>query len=363
MVAAAKPLQPFLCLFFQYFTMNLYKKVIIISAFSILIAIAISELILRQIGFQPAHVDETNNVLAIEPDSFLVKDNYVGWRLGKGCFTTLLNDSAVFKHCTDSFGNRNIPYINTFNETEKRDILHLYGCSYTFGYSVSDTSNLAYYLQQLMPDTKVINKGVPGYGLLQMFLCLKKQVENGNKPNIAVFNYASFQNYRTPINKEWIRAFKYAAIQSGGEHNFRIDYPYATLNSNNGIDIKKMKWEDLPKDYPLRDKLAIVNALNTFVDRISFNNQKETFDITTYKVAFEIANLCKKNNIKLIFAFFNDEDKIKLRFTDKDVITLSYNVNISDPEYNCSPIDPSHPNAKAHKIFAYKIYSLLNDTL
>lgn len=328
---------------------------LILSSF--ILSILITEFLLRKIGYEPAHLNESNFILSIEPDSFEVSDANLGWRLGKGCYTTKVNDSPIFSHCTDDSYTRIIPVKSNSNFC---GIIHLYGCSYTFGYTVSDSENMAYYLQDSLISYKVINKGVPGYGLLQMYLLLKKDIEESLKPDIAVINYAKFQEERSPLNKEWIKAFKYAAIQSGGKDKFKIDYPFAVVTSGTNLNFHSMKWDDLPKDFYLRDKSAIVNLLETAIDRYNYEKIKDDLSFVNYCIAIETFRLCNKNKIKLLFCGI-DTDSQKLLDTLKNdgIPTLYYDIDINIPEYNCHPLDPSHPSALAHKKYAYKIIDAL----
>lgn len=331
--------------------------IIAIILLSIMLSILTAEFLLRKIGYEPAHINESKFILSIEPDSFEVPDAYLGWRLGKGCYTTMINDSPLFSHCTNDNFTRIIPFKSDSNVYKT---IHLYGCSYTFGYTVSDSETMAYYLQDSLRAYKIINKGVPGFGLLQMYLLLKKDIEENLKPDIAVFNYAKFQEERTPLNKEWIKAFKYAAIQSGGKNNFRINYPYAVVNSNKNLIIRSMMWDDLPKDFYLRDKSAIVNLLETAIDKYYYEKIKDDLSFINYCIAIETFRLCNEHKINLLFGGI-DADSQKLLETLKvdSIPTLYYDIDISIPENNCHPLDPSHPSALAHRKYAHKIITAL----
>jgi hypothetical protein len=68
-------------------------------------------------------------------------------------------------------GKKDFPYSKT---KDKLRILIL-GDSFTFGDEVSDDETYAYYLQEMLPHTEVINMGVHGYGHDQMLILFKEE--------------------------------------------------------------------------------------------------------------------------------------------------------------------------------------------
>ncbi len=81
-------------------------------------------------------------------------------------------------------GKKDFPYSKN---KEKLRILIL-GDSFTFGDEVSDDETYAYYLQEMLPHTEVINMGVHGYGHDQMLILFK---EEGVKyqPDIVILGF------------------------------------------------------------------------------------------------------------------------------------------------------------------------------
>lgn len=60
------------------------------------------------------------------------------------------------------------------------------GDSIVWGYGVSNNETVTYYLQEALPDFQVLNLGVPGYGIDQYYLYLKKNIEKTNPVMIIV---------------------------------------------------------------------------------------------------------------------------------------------------------------------------------
>ena len=118
----------------------------------------------------------------------LLKDGYqsLTFRDVKAFGNKILNtNSKGFR------GKKDSPY--TKNK-EKLRILIL-GDSFTFGDEVSDDETYSYYLQEMLPNTEVINMGVHGYGHDQMLILLK---EEGVKyaPDIVILGFLALDMSR-----------------------------------------------------------------------------------------------------------------------------------------------------------------------
>jgi hypothetical protein len=185
-----------------------------------------------------------------------------------------------------------------------------------------------------------------------MFLSLRKEVEIGNKPEIAVFNYADFHIERTPLcYGEWVRAWNSA---------FQFNYPYATIE-NDSIIIKKMLSKDFHKDFIFRDKSALINLIESIYNIMHDRFIRPDLFSINYKLALEIVRYCSIHDIKLIFAGIDSESLNMLNnLKEYGVETLYYDIDISLPENNCYPIDEYHPNSHVHKIYSEKIIDCLD---
>lgn len=106
----------------------------------------------------------------------------------------------VFECCTLNTNSRGIRGQVEYDYQKpagKTRILVL-GDSFTFGEEVNDTETYAYYLQQLLPESEVINFGVHGYGHDQMLLYLR---EEGVKyrPDIVLLGFIDDDMYRNMV--------------------------------------------------------------------------------------------------------------------------------------------------------------------
>lgn len=119
-----------------------------------------------------------------------------------------IRDMEVFNNKvlnTNSKGIRGITEYSYSKDQDKIRILVL-GDSYTFGEEVSDNETYSYYLQEMIPNTEVINLGIHGYGHDQMLLYLKEEGLK-YKPDIILLgfiypdmkrNMVNFRDYAKP---------------------------------------------------------------------------------------------------------------------------------------------------------------------
>jgi hypothetical protein len=143
--------------------------------------------------------------------TFDIYDPSKGWRPKPN-----LRDARVFGNKilnTNSKGLRGQKEFPYSKEKGKVRILIL-GDSFTFGDEVSDAETYSYYLQEMLPNTEVINMGVHGYGHDQMLILLR---EEGVKyePDIVILGFLPLD---MPRNLLGFRDFaKPRFVLKGGE--------------------------------------------------------------------------------------------------------------------------------------------------
>jgi hypothetical protein len=337
------------------------KKNIVLFLTSVLFSVLIAEFILRLSPYKGIrHTPNLKSKIKVKPNYLLVEDKTLGWKLGlKGVYQIYYDSITLNKVTVDSLGNR------WTGNTSKNNLplVYMLGCSFTFGNSVNDSSSYPFQLQKMMPFCQIYNKGVGGYGLLQMFLSLKKDVEMGNFPKIAVFNYAHFHNERTPLSKRWIRNLNYNN-NLDNKSKFRVGkfkYPYAILDKNNALTIKYIQKEKWPRDFWFRDKSYLIDIINTIYDKRYDKTQEKELAEISFRIALEIKKYCSEHNIKLIFTGLDKKSEDFLsKISTQGIDTLYFDVDIATPNMNLKPFDPDHPSPAAHKIYAQKLFNYLH---
>src|SRR5262249_10125369 len=69
----------------------------------------------------------------------------------------------------------------------------VFGCSFTYGWLVNDAETYPYLLQAALPEYRIVNFAVPGYGNVQSLLQFKRALAtHANKPALALFTYGFF---------------------------------------------------------------------------------------------------------------------------------------------------------------------------
>lgn len=340
------------------------KKNSSLILFITILTVFIIEVGLRFLGYREAYNGVKKYIPVIKPASFFIKDDLLGWSMCYGKFDFYIGDSLLF---TCNIGadrnriiNRSDVLLKSKQNNNQQKKISLYGCSYTFGQSVSDTSNYPFYLQSMLPNYSISNRGVPGYSLVQILLSIKQDVENGNKPSIAIINYASFLDERTVLDKSWLNRFKWALKYGAKEQLFEINYPYAKHTVNDSLVIDYLKWNDWSEDWILRDKSALINLANTAYNNFNLKiHQEDYYEIVLHCLDY-IFNYCNNHGVKVVFYGLNKNSKPVLEYLkSKGAITKLSSVDIHTAGFNCGPFDPIHPNSKAHKIYANEVFDCL----
>ena len=134
---------------------------------------------------------------------FDVYDPAKGWISKSGLRDVkVFNDKVLNTNSKGFRGKQDYPYGQNKNKIR----ILILGDSFTFGDEVSDNETYSYYLQEMLPQTEIINLGVHGYGHDQMLILLK---EEGIKyePDIIILgflpldmsrNMLGFRDYEKP---------------------------------------------------------------------------------------------------------------------------------------------------------------------
>lgn len=138
--------------------------------------------------------------------TFDTYDSLKGWISKPNLRDMQVFDNKVLN--TNSKGIRGLTEYSYNNDQDKIRILVL-GDSYTFGEEVSDNETYSYYLQEMIPNSEVINLGIHGYGHDQMLIFLKEEGIR-YKPDIIILgfiypdmkrNLLKFRDYAKPKYK------------------------------------------------------------------------------------------------------------------------------------------------------------------
>ncbi len=288
------------------------------------------------------------------PSYCLSPDANLGFSLSPGIFEVTMNKGLNYSvtHTQDSL--RSIPF--SFSDSAENKIYFL-GCSYTYGMGVNDNENLPALIQKELPNSKVKNFGVPGFGTIQSYLQLQKMIVENDIPNIIILNYADFHDMRNALTPFYRENLKIGFERSSAEvkeimQSSRIPF---VLEKNGEFSIEYCEWNDLYKHWPLRSYLASVNYLQSQSD-LRKDNAIAKKEITFF-LAQQMQQLCKENNIEFIITGITKSEDTKAtlkEFEKMGIETIDIAVDLNLKKYNNMPYD-SHPNKLTHSIWAERI--------
>lgn len=350
---------------------NHYRKQSLLFAYIMLIFVCI-EIFLRILGFHTGF----EYFLRVSPRNIFKEDKTTGWKLNEGDYIFAVHDSSnIFKAKINKNESRiSTPDIADTAYSKDKPSIHIYGCSFTFGFSVADSETSSYILQQFLPDYRVVNKGVPGYGLTQMYLSLQESLIKCDTPKIVIFNYGKFHDERTVLHRG-CSSLIVKAISNGSSNGLKnMKYPYIYMDNNKSKDSIVLEYcaiKNLPKFWSFHNKSVLIGLLNNLYDDYHDKRIEDQLHLISEKTALEMMIFCKQNGIIPIFATVTPESTdILSNLNNRGFLTLNYGINIDNiingkpqpGKYNCGITDPWHPNSIAHRIYAEKLYTFFNET-
>lgn len=112
-----------------------------------------------------------------------------------------IKDMQVFETKVLNTNSKGFRGKNEYSYTKDPDKIRIItiGDSYTFGEGVSDNETYPYYLQEITPNTEVMNLGIHGYGHDQMLIFLKEEIIKYN-PDIIILGFIHFDRRRNMLN-------------------------------------------------------------------------------------------------------------------------------------------------------------------
>lgn len=324
-------------------------KTISLIFFITIVALLLSEAALRIAGHQAAHAQSKKYQPQISPNHFFSPHQILGWLTTPGQYYFSTQEGKPIFNC---YILPNGDRATTTSPVKANKNIHLYGCSYTFGQSVADTQTMAYYLQQALPHNSIKNKAVPAYSLLQMCLRLQQSVAQGDTPHIAIINFGMFNTIRNPRHYGWSSNLQQAFTKANPQNKMSFTrYPY-----QQGTQVAYYPFTQLQQDWPGRSHSIIINLLNTLYETQHDNAMAATNYSNNIITLKQIIQFCIQHHIKLIVGTF--DNNVAQLLTHASISTqaiIHYHIDTSKPIYNCSPLDPTHPSALAHRLYAQAI--------
>ena len=319
-------------------------KLITYLIFPIFLSTTTAEIVLRVAGYKPWKIENAD--VAVEPKgNFFTKDSELGYKHLPGKFKVTLNGNYSFNatHLNNSL--RITHPLNTYNQSSRKPVIWILGCSFTYGWSLNDSETYAWLLQGKLPQYEIVNFGVNGYGTLHSFIQFKEALKQGNKPKVAVIAYAGFHDRRNTLLRA--RSKQMATWNKLGI----LFQPDARLNGKDNFtySMTQLKYEEWP--------LMRVSALVNFLE-VNYNQ----FEEGLYKshnvskaIIEEFNRLAAANGVKLVVAGINaGSAKMLEELSQEGIATVDISVDLKIPANNNLPHD-LHPSAIANRQYAEKL--------
>lgn len=317
------------------------KKGLIIS----IIALVMVELLLRLFGYG-AYDPVREKPLEIHGKKSIISDPDLGYRNAEGTFTFKFSSGRKFTTKHDASGARNP---NFMIDPE----VSFYGCSFTYGYGVNDSETYPYFVGEIS-GKKVRNAGCNGYGLIQAYLKMREDFENGIVPKVTVISYASFQDERTQCTPSWQQELFTNGLL-GIDKNIRIPY---VSEVNKTFTVNYLRPE---RQYSkLSEYSAILYRLEKLL--LKRNDVSKGQDIAVH-VLHEFRKKCDDYKSRLIVVGLVNDSKTKAvlkKVKDLGIEVCQFNVDITKSKYNLMP-DDGHPSPEAYKLYAEQLLRQLDD--
>lgn len=276
-----------------------------------------------------------SNITVIPNKVFFKDDLTVGFKCNPGQYLIKIGTKENFLPFDVTINEDGWRATGNYDKPVKGKEIWMFGCSYTFGWSISDNETYPWLLQEKLQDSyNVYNYAGNGYGNVHGLNQLKFLLKEGKRDEltgvIAVFNYNRFHLKRN------VAAYSHLASFSNIK-GLVIHYPKAYLDEKEQLHI----------------------SVNPFFLKPAPDPDDSYMEKVTRLIFDDIYNICMENDIVPVVVYQQEEanDTVIEYCRNKGFYIIDITVdNIGNSKYNNKPYD-IHPNASAHAIYFDKIYA------
>lgn len=219
-------------------------------------------------------------------------------------------------------------------------VLAVYGCSFTFGWGLPVEETFCSRLQTMLPQWRVENHGMSGFGTGQSLLQLERA---------SLWQPADYVTFCW-IPEHMRRAIAHHSIIQGYQYPGWLAspisiYPKAYIGEDGSLAIKHVSFK--------RPELA-------GIDLEDFAPDAYYIEYVTARIFERAAEIVREGGGHFFVTVlrFSMSDNLRAQLQAAGIPVLDASVN--GREYSLMPFD-GHPNAKANEIFAERIHSYVAD--
>lgn len=267
-------------------------------------------------------------------------DPVLGWRPKPGVYTLPAYDWSGAAHVTIRADRSRA----TGAPPEQTPELVFIGCSFTFGWGVTDEETFAGVLQQRRPQWRVMNLGVPAYGGYQSMLRLEQLLASGVKPKRVLYGYMQGHEMRNIAHPVWTYMIEKYSTQG------MVAVPYPTLDANG--QLVRHPPERYP-GWPLRSYLALVPLLEQQWAIFARHDRIEQRMDIADRIILDMWQLCRAHGIEFGVVLLQAQPAWKDHYArllgSRDIRLIDCDI---PPTADLVVPHDGHPNARAHGMYA-----------
>jgi hypothetical protein len=285
--------------------------------------------------------------LRVDPGGRLYQpDPSLGYRMLPGRFSVYFESGFSFRatHGPDTLRITRPP-ASVQPVRANAPALWIFGCSFSYGWGVDDEAVYAWQLQQRLPDWRVVNYSVNGYGTLQSLLQLEDALARGASPAVVVLAYAAFHVDRNTFVR--MRRKRVAPFSSLGP----LVQPFARLDAEGQLRIQMAEVEY--REWPGMRQSALVHLAEQRWNAIE--RERADGEAVTRALVRRFIERAQTAGVRVIVAGIAGatatvlEDAAALGATP-----LSLALDLDRPGMRNLPHD-AHPSPLAHRQYAARL--------
>jgi len=326
---------------------------LIVLAAATLLSLGVCEVALRY-AFDLKPLSQFNPRVTKHPSDkpFFLRDSEAGYTLNPGRFVLTFGDqggcAVVASH--NEQGRRITKMVPKKSATAR---IWIFGCSYTYGWSLNDYETYPWRLQGRFKEYDVQNFGVAGYGTLNSLRRYEQAIEREAEPDIVILAYSPLMHGMRDTASRGFRLWTRGFSEIFGDRG----RPFARLGPAGEIQFGFLDREYV--SVPLSDHLSTAALLersyNELHDRELHNRE------VGERLVLEFGKKVLAQHGRFIVASVHGDHGALSSFRQAGLETLPMAVPHAN-RYRNLPCD-GHPNAEANKLYAKTLGDYLEATL
>ncbi len=217
------------------------------------------------------------------------------------------------------------------------------GCSYLFGWGLSDNETFLYQVQKQFPAFDFLNFGTSGYGAYQSFLLLEKYFrENKEIPKAVLYFWIEGHDIRNVGSPAWLKGMM-------GEKNCAAA-PFCRLKNG---ELKKFPPTAYPA-WPFEKKLCLIRFIKEKFYDATWETGPFNAEAVAQNLTLEMARLCAEKKVPFGVVVLEGGPELGegyTHFLERENIPFA-DCTVSGRLQDTRIKGDGHPNAKLNGVWA-----------